>query len=81
MSKAKFFLTLDQEAIDDLEVVARENHMSPNAFAAVAVGRLSKLKPEFALAALGSIPQEYFKRGPGRPPTSGKARDSLAATS
>lgn len=58
---------------------SRANNLEPTMFAPVILGKFSQLKPEFALAALGSIPQEYFKRGPGRPPSTTTHRERAAA--
>ncbi len=67
MDKKPFTVQLDRKAISDFGEVATFNHSTPNAFGAMVLGKVSQLKPELALAALGSIPQEFFKRGKGRP--------------
>lgn len=62
-----FPVRLEPESITDLEGVAKGGNMSPNLYATVWLEELSKLKPEFALKALGLIPADWKHRRPGRP--------------
>ena len=65
----QFTVRLEPEVIDSFNTVAEAAHLKGTAYAAAVIGKLSQLRPEFALHAISSIPQEYFKRGPGRPPS------------
>lgn len=68
MAKKPVTLFVDANVLADLETVAcGTHHLDGKKYGALALSRLSQLKPEFALEALTSIPREYFKRGPGRP--------------
>ena len=70
--KKTYGVTLDTEVIDNLEKVSTGAHLSHTAFAAMILARFADLKPEFALDALTAIPKEFFKRGPGRPPSAAR---------
>lgn len=82
MATKPFTAHLDPEVIANFEKVAEHAHTRATFFAAQLIGRFSELKPEHALDALGSIPKEYFRRGPGRPPATRDAaqRDGAALT-
>ena len=68
MAKKSFNVRVDEEVIARLGEVTSVDHMQASAFGAVLVSKFADLKPGYALRALASIPQEYFKRSPGRPP-------------
>lgn len=74
-----FYTRLDEKVRDDLGDVANGVRLDSQEYAQVALNTLSKLKPEFALHALTSIPKEYFRPGPGRPPASATRADADVA--
>ena len=68
MAKKLLAASLEPDVYADFARVANAAHMaSANAFAALILSRFSQLKQEFALHALTSIPQDFFKRPAGRP--------------
>ncbi|HWA88116.1 MAG TPA: hypothetical protein VG710_17940 [Opitutus sp.] len=69
MAKKGYNIRVDEEVITNLEGVAEAQHMDASKFAAVVISKFSDLKPEHGLDALASIPKEFFRRGPGRPPS------------
>lgn len=76
--KKPFTLQIEDQVRSDLASVAQAAHMDDTKFAAVWVRELSLLKPEFALKALGLIPDEWKKRRPGRPSSTTTRADSAA---
>jgi hypothetical protein len=67
--KARLTLFLPHSDIDQFSHVAGGACLTAAKFAAMIVTKFGRLKPEFALEALTSIPKEYFRPGPGRPRT------------
>lgn len=69
MSNVPFTVKLTAETRNDLEKVASAYGMRDTEYAKMILGRLSRLKPEFALDALSAIPKEFFRQPVGRPTT------------
>jgi hypothetical protein len=80
MSTKQFSIQVDEKVISGLEDVCVGAHMRHTAYAGLILARFAELRPEFALDALTAIPKEFFRRGPGRPPSAarGPAVDSPA---
>lgn len=68
--KKAFTVRLEDTALISLGKVANTYGMEPTTYGAAVLSRFADLKPEFALDALASIPKEFFKSRPGRPPAS-----------
>ncbi len=64
----KLTLSIPEEAYANFVAVAERAHLTPHQYGALVISRLSDLRPERALSALTAIPDDFFKRGPGRPP-------------
>jgi hypothetical protein len=73
MRSKQLNLRMDAEEFENLGKVAEGTSLKPTVYAAMILGRFSDLRPEHALDALASIPKEFFKRGPGRPPATPRA--------
>lgn len=67
-NKRAFNVMVPIPVLDDLERTARSHGLDRNAYGVMVLTKFSNLKPEHALRALASIPDEYFKARPGRPP-------------
>lgn len=70
MKKKKLILSVPEEALSNFETIAARAHLTPTEYGALVISRLSDLRPERALSALTAIPDDFFKRGPGRPAAS-----------
>lgn len=60
------------EVASEFERVAASEHMEPAEALKMIVGRFSSLRDGALLDALASIPKEFFKGRPGRPPASSR---------
>ena len=67
MSKKPFTIRIESETRARFAEVARHAHQDDTTFAQMVIGMLSDLKPDCGLKALAAIPDELFRRGPGRP--------------
>lgn len=76
MKKAKITLSIPESALENFTNLAERAHLTPTEYGALVLSRFSDLRPERALAALTAIPDDFFKRGPGRPPA-GTVRTDL----
>ncbi len=74
--KQKLILSVPAEALENFAAIAARAHLTPTEYGALVISRLSDLRPERALSALTAIPDDFFKRGPGRPPA-GTVRTDL----
>jgi hypothetical protein len=67
MPNKPFTIQLPDETRNKFAAVAKEAHQEDTTFAKMLIGLFSDLRPECGLKAIASIPEEFFKRGPGRP--------------
>ena len=80
MANKPFTIQLDAAARDRLATVADAAHLDATKYAAVVLGKFSDLRPEFALDALASIPKDFFRGRPGRPPATAGVSDTNTPT-
>lgn len=66
-TKASFTIQLEPETREKFAAVADYAHSRDTEFAKMIIGLFSDLRPECGLKAIAAIPEDFFKRGPGRP--------------
>lgn len=66
-SKIPFSFQIDPETRARFATVAEHAHAKDTEFAKMLIGLFSDLRPECGLKAIAAIPEDFFKRGPGRP--------------
>lgn len=78
MNKARYKVSVDNEADRRFQRIAERLGMTPPALTAVLVHEYSHVRPEAFFEALGAIPSDLKARPVGRPAGSGSKKESPA---